>query len=445
MTRKFFGTDGIRGMANQHPMTPEVALKAGQAAGLELLHGEPPHRVVIGKDTRLSGYLLESALTAGFLSVGMEVFLVGPLPTPAISMLTRSMRADLGVMITASHNPFEDNGIKLFGRDGFKLSDEQELAIEARMAQEPELAEARHIGRAKRMEDARGRYIEYVKNTFPKGRTLDGMKIVIDCANGASYVVGPVILQELGAEVITIGAAPNGLNINADCGSTRPKKLCETVLAEGADIGIALDGDADRLIVVDEKGQVIDGDQLMALAAGSWHKSGTLKGGGLVATQMSNMGLERHLNHLGLSLHRTDVGDRYVLDYMRRYGFNVGGEQSGHLIFADYATTGDGLVAALQMLAILTHKQKPVSEALRCFIPFPQRLHNIRFSGASPLEKTSVKTAIEQAKADLGDKGRVLIRKSGTEPLIRVMVEAEDERARDKALDALVDTIEQAL
>jgi phosphoglucosamine mutase len=446
MARKYFGTDGIRGTANQGAMTAETALRVGMAAGCELLHGEPPHRVVIGKDTRLSGYMLESALSAGFLSVGMEVFQVGPLPTPAIAMLTRSMRADLGVMITASHNPFEDNGIKLFGRDGYKLSDEQELAIEARIdSGDYELAASARIGRAKRMEDARGRYIEYVKSTFPKHHTLDGMKVVIDCANGAGYSVGPVILYELGAEVISIGVQPNGTNINDNIGSTHPEQLCRAVLENNADVGIALDGDGDRLIMVDEKGQVVDGDHLMAMAGTFWHKQGLMKGGGVVATQMSNLGFERYLNSIGLSLHRTQVGDRYVLEYMRRHGFNVGGEQSGHLIFADYATTGDGLIAALQMLTILKRENRPVSEAARKFAPYPQKLHNIRFSGASPLESPAVKDAVRDMEATLGDKGRVLLRKSGTEPLIRVMVEAEEESAVENAVKHLSNAIESEM
>lgn len=446
MARKYFGTDGIRGTANQGAMTAETALRVGMAAGCELLHGEPPHRVVIGKDTRLSGYMLESALSAGFLSVGMEVFQVGPLPTPAIAMLTRSMRADLGVMITASHNPFEDNGIKLFGRDGYKLSDEQELAIEARIdSGDYELADSARIGRAKRMEDARGRYIEYVKSTFPKHHTLDGMKVVIDCANGAGYSVGPIILYELGAEVISIGVQPNGTNINDNIGSTHPEQLCRAVLENNADVGIALDGDGDRLIMVDEKGQVVDGDHLMAMAGTFWHKQGLMKGGGVVATQMSNLGFERYLNSIGLSLHRTQVGDRYVLEYMRRHGFNVGGEQSGHLIFADYATTGDGLIAALQMLTILKRENRPVSEAARKFAPYPQKLHNIRFSGASPLESPVVKDAVRDMEATLGDKGRVLLRKSGTEPLIRVMVEAEEESAVENAVKHLSNAIESEM
>lgn len=446
MTRKYFGTDGIRGTANTGAMTAETALRVGMAAGCELLHGEPPHRVVIGKDTRLSGYMLESALSAGFLSVGMEVFLVGPLPTPAIAMLTRSMRADLGVMITASHNPYQDNGIKLFGRDGFKLSDEQELAIEARIDDgDYALALSPRIGRAKRMEDARGRYIEYVKSTFPKQHTLDGMKVVIDCANGAGYSVGPVILYELGAEVVSIGVQPNGTNINDNVGSTHPDLLCRTVLEQKADVGIALDGDGDRLIMVDEKGQVIDGDQLMAMAAAYWHRQGMLHGGGVVATQMSNLGFERYLNNLGLSLHRTQVGDRYVLEYMRRHGFNVGGEQSGHLIFSDYATTGDGLIAALQMLAIVQHENRPVSESARRFSPYPQKLHNIRYTGASPLDAPGVKEAVAATEAELGVKGRVLLRKSGTEPLIRVMVEAEDESQVERSIRTLSDAINSAM
>lgn len=445
MARKYFGTDGIRGTANKGVMTAEIALKVGMAAGRELLHGEPPHRVVIGKDTRLSGYMLESALMAGFLSVGMEVFLVGPLPTPAIAMLTRSMRADLGVMITASHNPFEDNGIKLFGRDGFKLSDEQEISIERRIAETPELAASAKLGRAKRLDDAQGRYIEYVKNTFPKHLTLDGLKIVIDCANGAAYSVGPIILYELGAEVIPIGVHPNGTNINSGCGSTHTEMLQQAVLEHGADVGIALDGDADRLIMVDEKGQQVDGDQLMAMAAYYWYKTGQLKGHGVVATQMSNLGFEKYLNNIGLSLHRTNVGDRYVLEYMRAHGFNVGGEQSGHLIFTDYATTGDGLIAALQMLAILRHENRLASESTRRFIPFPQRLHNIRYSGASPLDAPAVKTAVEEVENNFGNKGRVLLRKSGTEPLIRVMVEGENVQDVENAVSHIAGAIETAM
>lgn len=446
MARKYFGTDGIRGTANQGAMTAETALRVGMAAGCELLHGEPPHRVIIGKDTRLSGYMIESALEAGFLSVGMEVFLVGPLPTPAVAMLTHSMRADLGVMITASHNPYQDNGIKLFGRDGYKLSDEQELAIEARIDNgDYALADAAAIGRAKRLDDARGRYIEYVKSTFPPHHSLDGLKVVIDCANGAGYSVGPIILYELGAEVVAIGVQPNGTNINDNIGSTHPEQLCRAVLEHKADVGIALDGDGDRLIMVDEKGQVVDGDQLMAMTAAFWHKQGMLKGGGVVATQMSNLGFERYLNNLGLSLHRTQVGDRYVLEYMRRHDFNVGGEQSGHLIFSDYATTGDGLIAALQMLAILQRENRPASESARRFVPFPQKLHNIRYSGASPLEATSVKEAVHAVEEKLGDKGRVLLRKSGTEPLIRVMVEAEDEAQVEQGIATLADAIESAM
>ncbi|MCH2547790.1 MAG: phosphoglucosamine mutase [Alphaproteobacteria bacterium] len=446
MARKYFGTDGIRGTANITPMTAEVALRVGMAAGRELLHGEPPHRVVIGKDTRLSGYMIESALMAGFLSVGMEVFLVGPLPTPAIAMLTRSMRADLGVMITASHNPFPDNGIKLFGRDGYKLSDEQEMAIEAHMDDAKfELADSPHIGRAKRLDDARGRYIEHVKSTFPKRFNLDGLKVVIDCANGAGYSVGPIVLYELGAEVISIGVQPNGTNINYNCGSTYPENLSRTVLETKADVGIALDGDGDRLIMVDEKGAVVDGDQLMAMAAAFWHKRGLLKGNGVVATQMSNLGFERYLNNIGLSLHRTQVGDRYVLEYMRRHGFNLGGEQSGHLIFSDYATSGDGLIAALQMLAIIKQEDRLVSEATHRFTPFPQKLHNIRYNGESPLNSPAVKQAVADEEAKMGAKGRILLRKSGTEPLLRVMVEAEDEAQVESSIKTLSDAINHAM
>jgi phosphoglucosamine mutase len=427
MTRKYFGTDGIRGRVNTPTMTAEMAMKVGMAAGAHFVRGDHIHRVVIGKDTRLSGYMLEPALVAGFTSVGMDVVLVGPMPTPAVAMLTRSMRADLGVMISASHNPFADNGIKLFGPDGYKLSDEDELAIERLIAAEPVLAAADRTGRARRVDDAQGRYIHAVKSSFPEGLRLEGLKIVVDCANGAAYKVAPEALWELGAEIVPLGVTPNGTNINAGVGSTAPQVLQETVVASGADIGLALDGDADRLIVVDETGQIVDGDQLMALIATSWARKGLLKGGGLVATVMSNLGLERRLQADGLTLERTKVGDRYVLERMRGSGFNVGGEQSGHIILSDYATTGDGLMAGLQILAELVQSGKRASELLRLFEPVPQLLKNVRFSGGKPLDDARVKATIADAEAELTGRGRLVIRPSGTEPLIRVMAEGDDE------------------
>ncbi len=444
MARKFFGTDGIRGLTNVAPMTPEIAMKVGQAAGAYFLRGDHRHRVVIGKDTRLSGYMVENALVAGFTSVGMDVVQFGPIPTPAVAMLTQTMRADLGVMISASHNPFADNGIKLFGPDGYKLSDEAEIEIEALLSIAPKLAPAADIGRARRVEDARGRYIHFAKSTFPEDLRLDGLKIVIDCANGAAYQVAPSALWELGAEVVTLGVAPDGKNINKGCGSTSPALLQETVVASGAHIGIALDGDADRLIVVDEKGQVVDGDQLMALIATSWAASGLLAGGGLVATVMSNLGLERHLASEGLTLERTGVGDRYVLERMRAGGFNVGGEQSGHIILSDYATTGDGLVAALQILAELVVTGKPASELLHLFDKVPQLLKNVRFSGGKPLDDARVKAAIAEAEVELVGRGRLVIRPSGTEPLIRVMAEGDDEAQVHRLVDMICDTVKVA-
>ena len=434
-TRRYFGTDGIRGLTNSPPMTAAIALKLGQAAGRHFLRGSHTHRVVIGKDTRLSGYLMESALVAGFTSVGMDVTLLGPMPTPAVAMLTRSMRADIGVMISASHNPFHDNGIKLFGPDGYKLSDDDEMAIEALLEEEIPLAEPRAIGRARRIDDAQGRYIHFAKATFPEHLRLDGLKIVIDCAHGAAYKVAPAALWELGAEVIAIGVAPDGLNVNDKVGSTHPKSLQLKVLESGADIGIALDGDADRLIVVDERGQVVDGDQLMALIASRAAEAGTLKGGALVATVMSNLGLERFLESKGIALHRANVGDRHVLELMRDRGCNVGGEQSGHIILSDHATTGDGLVAALQVLAALVGSGKPASELLHLFDPLPQLLKNVRFKGGAPLEADSVKAAIAAGEAKLAGQGRLLIRKSGTEPLIRVMAEGEDKALVGRVVD----------
>ena len=393
MTRKFFGTDGIRGLTNSEPMTAETALRVGQAAGAHFLRGDHRHRVVIGKDTRLSGYMMESALVAGFASVGMDVVLLGPMPTPAVALLTRSMRADLGVMISASHNPFADNGIKLFGPDGYKLSDEAERAIERRLDKEPRLAKAELIGRAKRIDDARGRYIHFAKSTFPEQLRLDGLKIVIDCANGAAYHVAPEALWELGADVVALGVNPNGTNINDGCGSTAPDALSGAVVASGAHIGLALDGDADRLIVVDEKGTLVDGDQLRALIALHARDLGELRGDGVVATVMSNLGLERKLADEGLKLHRTNVGDRYVLEAMRRLGCNVGGEQSGHIILTDHATTGDGLVAGLQILAAMVEQGKPASELLHQFDAVPQLLKNVRYAGGKPLEAANVKAA----------------------------------------------------
>ena len=444
MTRKFFGTDGIRGTTNAEPMTAETALRVGQAAGAHFLRGDHRHRVVIGKDTRLSGYMMESAMVAGFTSVGMDVVLLGPMPTPAVAMLTRSMRADLGVMISASHNPFADNGIKLFGPDGYKLSDDDERAIEALLAVPPGLVDAGKIGRAKRIDDARGRYIHFAKSTFPDHLRLDGLKVVVDCANGAAYQVAPDALWELGAEVIALGTSPNGTNINDGCGSTAPDELRETVVASGADLGLALDGDADRLIVVDEKGALVDGDQLMALIATTHHQRGTLKGGALVATVMSNLGLERRLAEDGIGLHRTAVGDRYVLEKMRSASCNIGGEQSGHIILADHATTGDGLLAGLQILAALVESRRPASEVLHMFEPVPQLLKNVRFAGGKPLEAETVKAVIAEADAELDGRGRLVIRKSGTEPLIRVMAEGDDPALVERLVTRICDAVEAA-
>ncbi len=442
--RKFFGTDGIRGLTNQIPMTVEVAMRVGMAAGAHFLRGDHKHRVVIGKDTRLSGYMLENALVAGFTSVGMDVVQVGPMPTPAIAMLTRSMRADLGVMLSASHNPFYDNGIKLFGPDGYKLSDEDEAQIELLLAQQPTLADPAHIGRAKRIEDARGRYIHAVKQSLPESARLDGLRIVLDCANGAAYNSAPTVFWELGADVVAIGTTPNGININDKCGSTAPALLQETVVASGADIGIALDGDADRLIVVDEKGKIVDGDQIMGLIGASWARQGRLKGGGVVATVMSNLGLERFLEGEGLRLERTKVGDRYVLERMKEGGFNVGGEQSGHMILSDYATTGDGTLAGLQVLAELVASGKPASELLHQFDPVPQLLKNVRFSGGKPLDDAQVKAAIAEGEAMLVGRGRLVIRPSGTEPLIRVMAEGDDAGQVERVVDMICDAVRAA-
>ena len=436
--RKIFGTDGVRGLANSGAMTPDGIMRLGLAVGRVFKNGAHRHRVVIGKDTRLSGYMIEPALTAGFAASGMDVFLLGPLPTPAMAMLTRSLRADIGVMISASHNPYHDNGVKFFGPDGFKLSDETEYQIEQLM-QEPTdaaLAEPRELGRVKRIEDAGARYIEFAKNAFPKRLSLDGMRVVIDCANGAAYKVAPTVLWELGAEVKTIGVEPNGFNINADCGSTSTKRMRDAVLDYRADIGVALDGDADRVIICDEKGEIVDGDQIIALIAGSWSAKGALRGGGVVSTVMSNLGLEKHLTSQGLELIRTKVGDRYVMEAMRARDINVGGEPSGHVILSDFATTGDGLVTALQVLAVLAAENKRASEACRRFTPFPQVLKNVRYCGA-PLEAESVKKAIAAGEERLGDAGRLVIRKSGTEPVIRVMGEGEN----DALVNAVVDDI----
>ncbi len=444
MARKFFGTDGIRGKTNTPPMTAETALKVGQAAGAHFLRGDHRHRVVIGKDTRLSGYMMESALVAGFNSVGMDVVLVGPMPTPAVAMLTRSMRADLGVMISASHNKFFDNGIKLFGPDGYKLSDEDELAIEARLEEIPVLVEPAKIGRAKRIDDARGRYVHFAKSTFPDRLRLDGLKVVLDCANGAAYSVAPEALWELGAHVIPLGIHPDGININDGCGSTEPMLLRETVVASGAHIGLALDGDADRLIVVDEKGEIVDGDQLMALIALELHRHGKLQGNAVVATVMSNLGLERRLAKEGIALERTQVGDRYVLEAMRARGRNLGGEQSGHIILSDHSTTGDGLVAGLQVLAALIDHQKPASELLHLFEPVPQLLKNVRFAKGALLDDPTVKARIAEAEAELDGRGRLVIRKSGTEPLIRVMAEGDDLAMVERLVDRICDAVKAA-
>jgi len=428
MTRRLFGTDGIRGTANIEPMTPETALKVAMAVGECFHNGAHKHLVVIGKDTRLSGYMLEPALTAGFITMGMDVMLIGPLPTPAIAMLTRSLRADIGVMISASHNPYGDNGIKLFGRDGYKLSDELEHRIEECLDKGPtHRAATAELGRAKRLDDAGGRYIEFVKQSFPRGLRLDGLRVVVDCAHGAAYKVAPTVFWELGAEVFSIGVSPDGTNINRDCGALSPEAMRQEVLARRADIGIALDGDADRLIVVDERGVILDGDQLMGLIATSLAREEQLAGGALVATVMSNLGLERFLGEQGIGMHRTAVGDRYVVEQMRRSGCNVGGEQSGHIILSDYATTGDGLIAALQVMARIVETGRKAGEVCRLFTPVPQLLRNVRFGEGAPLEATRVKRAITAAEARLGAAGRLVIRASGTEPVIRVMAQGEDE------------------
>ncbi len=440
---RYFGTDGIRGQANKFPMTAEIAMRVGMAAGLSFQRGSHRHRVVLGKDTRLSGYMIENAMVAGLCAAGMDVFLLGPIPTPAVAMLVRSLRADMGVMISASHNPFQDNGIKLFGPDGYKLSDKIEGRIESLLDNgvDMALADPEGLGRAKRVDGVHDRYIEFAKRTLPRSMSLSGLRIVIDCANGAAYKVAPAALWELGADVISINDDPNGFNINKECGSTHPAGLQNKVHEVRADIGIALDGDADRVVIVDEKGEIVDGDQIMALIAESWHQSGRLTGNGVVSTIMSNLGLERFLTGLKLDLHRTKVGDRYVVEHMRANGLNVGGEQSGHIVLSDFSTTGDGLVSALQVLACIKRLNKPVSEVAKKFEPVPQLLKNVRISGGAPLEEKQVQEAIEEGRNRLGEGGRVVIRPSGTEPLIRVMAEGDDA----KLVESVVDDIVQAL
>ena len=446
MSKRYFGTDGIRGQANAFPMTAEIAMKVGMAAGVAFRRGEYRHRVVIGKDTRLSGYMIENALVAGFTSAGMDVFLLGPVPTPAVAMLTRSVRADIGVMISASHNGFQDNGIKLFGPDGYKLSDELESRIESLIDEDlsSELAGPKDLGRATRLDGVTDRYVEFAKRTLPRSLSLDGVRIVVDCANGAAYKAAPQALWELGAEVITIGNEPNGFNINRDCGSTDTAELKRKVHETRADIGIALDGDADRVIIVDENANEIDGDQLMAVIADYWHSTSRLSGGGIVATVMSNLGLERFLGDNGLSLARTKVGDRHVVAHMRANGFNLGGEQSGHMVMSDFTTTGDGLVAALQVMAVIKSTNKPTSEVCNKFEPVPQLLRNVRFSGGAPLEDALVKEAISDAESQLGNSGRLVIRPSGTEPLIRIMAEGDDKALVHKLVGDIANVVEKA-
>jgi len=444
MSRKYFGTDGIRGRVNAGVMTPEMALRVGLAAGRYFMGDADVHRVVIGKDTRRSGYMFEQALSAGLVAAGMEVYQVGPMPTPAVAMLTRSMRADLGVMLSASHNPHYDNGIKFFGPDGFKLSDAVEIEIERRMDSDLDqyLQESENLGRFSRIRDVAGRYIEYAKGTIPQGMSFDGMKIVLDCANGAAYSVAPIVLAELGAEVIPIGVSPNGININANCGSTAPEAMCNRVKAEGADLGIALDGDADRLIMCDENGEVVDGDQIMALITRKWRDRGILKGDGLVATVMSNLGLERMLEGEGLRLVRTNVGDRHVVEHMRTHGYNVGGEQSGHIVLTDYVTTGDGLIAGLQVMCELLDSGKKASEVTNQFESVPQLLKNVSFNVPDPLAISEVRDAIEEGEGALGNTGRLLIRKSGTEPLMRVMAEGDDAALVERVVTDICKSIE---
>lgn len=442
MSRKYFGTDGVRGQANVEPMTAETVLKLAMAAASIFSRPGGHNTVVIGKDTRLSGYMLESAMVAGFTAMGMDVVLTGPIPTPAIAMMTRSLRADLGVVISASHNAFQDNGVKLFGPDGYKLSDEIEAEIEDKLTNGGAiLPPADRVGRARRPDDSTGRYVEYAKGAFPRKLSLGGMRIVVDCANGAGYRAAPAALWELGAEVISIGVSPNGVNINDRCGATHPEALREAVLTHRADLGIALDGDADRVQLVDEKGAIVDGDQLLAVIAENAHANGALRGGGVVATQMSNLGLERHLQRKGLTLARTKVGDRYVVEHMRAHDFNIGGEQSGHIVLSDFTTTGDGLIAGLQATAAIAIADTPASAVLHRFEPMPQVLKNVRYEGATPLEMTNVIAAIADAEARLKEIGRLLIRKSGTEPLIRVMAEGDDSAVVSNVVDELVDII----
>ena len=445
MARKYFGTDGIRGLANGDKLTPDLAMRVGMAAGLKFVNGDHRNRVVIGKDTRRSGYMIENALAAGFTAVGMDVYFLGPMPTPAVAMLTRSLRADLGVMISASHNPYDDNGIKLFRPDGYKLSDDVEHEIESLLESDlsKQLVRGRGIGRAHRDEAAQTRYIEFAKRTLPKNIDLTGLRVVIDCANGAAYKVAPVALWELGAEVFTIGVEPDGYNINDKVGSTAPDALRAKVKEVRADIGIALDGDADRVIIVDESGEVVDGDQLMAVIAQSWHARGTLRANGIVATVMSNLGLERYLTTLGLGLNRTQVGDRYVLESMRAHGFNVGGEQSGHIILSDYTTTGDGLVAALQLLSVVKEAGLRVSEICRRFEPVPQKLTSVRYKAGKPLDHKLVVQVIAESRDRLGKEGRLVIRESGTEPVIRVMAESDDAGLVDAIVEQIASTIKQ--
>lgn len=445
MARKLFGTDGIRGLANRFPITPDIAMKVAMAVGIAFRNGGHRHRVVIGKDTRLSGYMIEMAMVAGFTSVGVEVFMTGPIPTPAIAMLTRSLRCDFGVMISASHNPYHDNGIKIFGPDGYKLSDEVEAMIEALVEEDltTRLAGSADLGRAKRIDGVDDRYIEFAKRTLPRNMSLSGLRVVIDCGHGAAYKVAPAALWELGADVVKVGVEPDGYNINSGCGSTAPDLLAKKVHEVRADIGIALDGDADRVIIVDEKGRVVDGDQLMAVVARSFRDDDRLTKPGIVATVMSNLGLERHLGDLGLTLARTKVGDRYVVEHMREHGFNVGGEQSGHIVLSDYATTGDGLVAALQILSVVQKEGKPVSEVCHRFDPVPQVLKNVRAPG-SALDAAAVKSAIDDARARLGNQGRLVIRPSGTEPLVRVMAEGDDRALVETVVDGLCDILRKS-
>ncbi len=446
MASKLFGTDGIRGQTNIYPMTAEIALKVGMAAGHRFTKGKHRHRVVIGKDTRLSGYVIELALVSGFTSVGMDVVQLGPIPTPAVAMLVRSLRADLGVMISASHNPYQDNGIKLFAPDGYKLSDEAEAEIEAEVFGDIShfLSDPDHIGQAKRIDGVTDRYVEFAKRTLDRTVSLAGLKVVVDCANGAAYRVAPAALWELGANVVALGVAPDGRNINRECGSTAPGTICRKVRETGADVGIALDGDADRVVIADEHGQLVDGDQILAVIAANFRDTGRLRGNGIVATVMSNLGLERHLEGLGLSLIRTKVGDRYVVEEMRRGDYNVGGEQSGHVVLSDFTTTGDGLVTALQVLSVVIQSGKPVSEVCRCFEPVPQLLKSIRFGGGdSPLEDDDVKAAVEAGRVRLGKNGRLIIRPSGTEPVIRVMAEGDDKSLVTGVVNDIVASIDR--